>query len=157
MGGLCLALLTPALFKGQLYLGNPTRSHWLSSVQSLSCVWFFVTPWTAACQVSLSITSSRSLFKLIMAIALVMSSNNLILCRSLLLLLSIFPSIRVFSNDLVLHIRCQSIGVSASASVFPMNIQDWFPLGWTGWISFAVQGTLKSLLQHLSSKASIIC
>ena len=62
-------------------------------------------------------------------------TNHLILCHLLLLLTTIFPSIRVFSNESVLHIRCQSIGVSASPSVFPMNIQDCFPLGWTGWIS----------------------
>ena len=67
----------------------------------------------------------------------VMPSNHFILCRPLPLLPSIFPSIRVFSNDSVL---CQSIGVSASASVLPMNVQDWFPLGWTGWISLQSKG-----------------
>ena len=171
-----------------------------SSVQSLCHVWLFVTPWTAACQASLSFTNSRSLLKL-MSIELVMPSNHLILCCPLLLLPSIFPRIRIFSNESVLCIgegngnplqysclensmdwgawwatvpglakswtrlsdftfpftlsSClqsfpasgsfpmsqlfasggQSIGVSASASVLPMNIQDWFPLGWTGWIS----------------------
>ena len=65
----------------------------------------------------------------------VMTSSDLILCRPLLLLPSIFPSIRVFSNESVLCIRCPKIGVSASTSVLPMNIQYWFPLGWTGWIS----------------------
>ena len=70
-----------------------------------------------------------------LSIELVMPSNHLILCHPLLLLSLIFPSIRVFSNESVFCIRCQSIGVSASASVLPMNIQDWFPLGWTGWIS----------------------
>ena len=84
---------------------------------------------------------------------LAMPSNHLILCRPFLLLPSIFPSIRVFSNESVLHIRCQSIVVSASASVLPMNIQDWFLLGWTGWISLQSKG-LSSLLQHHSSKAS---
>ena len=143
MGVWCFALLTPALFKGQLYLGNPIRSHRFSSVQSLSCVWFFVTPSTAPCQVSPSITNSRRLYNLIMAIALVIPSNHLILCYPLLLLLSIFPSIRVFSNELVLCIRCQSIGVSASTSVLPMNIQDWFLLGWTGWISLQSKGLLR--------------
>ena len=103
----------------------------LSSVQLLSRVWLFVTPWTAACQVSLSITNSWSLLKL-MSIELVMPSKHLILCHPLLLPPSIFPSIRVFSKESVLHIRCQSIGVSASASVLPMNIQDWFPLRLTG-------------------------
>ena len=70
----------------------------------------------------------------LMSIESMMPSNCLILCHPLLLLLSVFPSIRVFSNELALHIRCQSIGVSASASVLPMNIQGWFPLGLTGLI-----------------------
>ena len=97
-----------------------------SSVQSLSHVRFFVIPWTAACQDSLSITNSWSWLKL-MSIESVMPSNHLILCRPLLLP-SIFPSIWVFSNQSVLCIRSKSIGASASASVLPMNIQDWFPL-----------------------------
>ena len=101
-----------------------------SSVQSLSRVWRLTTPWTAARQFSLSITSSQSLFKL-MPIESVVPSNHLILCRSLLLLPSIFPSIRVFSNESTLPWGGQSVGVSASASVLPMNIQDWFPLGLT--------------------------
>ena len=103
----------------------------VSSVQSLSCVQLFMTPWTAACQASLSITNSRSLLKL-MSIELVMPSNHLILCRPLLFLPSVFPSIRVFSNELVLCIRQSKYGASASASVLPMNTQDWFPLGLTG-------------------------
>ena len=111
----------------------------VSSVQLLSCVRLFAAPWTTACEASLSVTNLRSLFKL-MSIELVMLSNHLILCHPLLLLPSIFPSISVFSNESVLHIRCQSIGVSASASVLPMNIQDWSPLGWTGWISFQARG-----------------
>ena len=106
----------------------------LSSVQSLICVWLFVTPWTAVCQASLPITNSQSLLKL-MSIELIMPSLYLILCSPLLLLPSIFPSIRVFSNESVFHIIWQSTGALASASVFPMNIQDWFPLWWTGWIS----------------------
>ena len=85
-------------------------------------------------QGSLSITNSRSLLKL-MLFELVMPSNHLILCCPLLLLPSIFPTIRVFSNKLDLRIRWPSFGVSASASVLPMNVQDWFPLGWTGLIS----------------------
>ena len=95
--------------------------------------------------------SSWSLLKL-MSIELMMTSNHVILCLPLLLPPSIFPSIRVFSNES----GGWSIGVSASISVLPMNIQDWFPLGWTGWISFVVQGTLKSLLQYHSSKASVL-
>ena len=89
-------------------------------------IWLFVTPWTAACQSSLSITNSQSLLKL-MSIELVMPSNHLILCCPLLLLPSIFPSIRVFSNESVLCIRWLNIGASASTSVLPMNIQGWFP------------------------------
>ena len=110
-----------------------------SSVHSLSRVWLFATPWTAACQASLSITNSRSLFKL-MSIMLVIPSNHLILCCLLLLPPSIFPSIRVFSNELVLCIRWTNFAVSASASVLPVNIQDWFPFGWTGWISLKSKG-----------------
>ena len=85
-------------------------------VQLLNCVWLFVTPWTAACQTSLSITNSQSLLKL-MSIKLVMPSNHLILCHPLVLLPSIFPRIRVFSNELALHISWPNIGASASASV----------------------------------------
>ena len=96
-------------------------------------------PLTAAHQASLSITNSRSLLKL-MSIKSVMPSNHLILCRPLLLPPSIFPSIRVFSNESFLTSGGQNIGVSASASVLPMNILDWFPLGWTGWISFQSKG-----------------
>ena len=85
-----------------------------------------------------------------------MPSNHLILCCPRLLLPSILPSIRVFSNESALPIRWQKYwSFNASASVLPMNIQDWFPLGLTGWIS-AAQGTLKSLLQHHSSKASVL-
>ena len=103
-----------------------------------------LTPWTAAHQSSLSITKSQSLFK-IMSIESVMSSNHLILCRTLLLLPSIFPSIRIFSNELVLCIRVgQNIGVSASSSILPMNIQDWFPLGLTGWISLQSKDSQES-------------
>ena len=110
-----------------------------SSVQLLSRVRLFVTPQTAACQASLSITNSQSLFKL-MFIESVMPSNHLILCHLLPLPPSIFPSIRVFSNETALLFSSQSTGVSASASVLPMNIQDWFPLGWTGWVSLQPKG-----------------
>ena len=125
------------------------------SVQSLSHVGLFVTPWTAAHQASLSITNSQSLLK-IMSIESVMPSNNFILCYSLLLSSSIFPSIRVFSNKSVLCIRCPKYW-SFSFNFSPSNGHsgqisfriDWFDL-------LAVQGTLKSLLQHHSSKASIL-
>ena len=111
----------------------------LSSVQLLSCVRLFATPWTAACQASLSITNSWSLFKL-MSIELVMPSNHLILCHPLLLRPSVFPSIKVSSKESVLCIRWPKYWSSASASVLPMNTQGWFPLGWTGWISLQSKG-----------------
>ena len=110
-----------------------------SSVQSLSCVRFFATPWIAALQASLSITNSRSPPKP-MPIKSVMPSNHLIFCHPLLLLPSIFPSIRVFSNESALRMRWKNIGVSASTQVLPMNTQDWSPLGWTGWISLQFKG-----------------
>ena len=98
-----------------------------------------VTPWTAARQDSLSISNSWSLLKL-KSIESVMPSSHFILCLPLFLLLSIFSSIRVFSNQSVLLRGGQSIGVSASASVLPMNIQDRSPLGWTSWISLQSKG-----------------
>ena len=110
-----------------------------SSVQSLSPVWLFATPWTAACQASLSITDSQNVLKL-MSIASVMPSNHLILCCPLLLLPSIFPSIRVFFSESVLYIRWPKYW-SFSFSISPsLNIQDWFHLGWTGWISLQSKG-----------------
>ena len=126
-----------------------------SSVQSLSRVRLFATPWTAAYQVSLSITNSWSLLKLI-SVESVMPSNRLILCRPLLLLPSIFPSIRVFSNELVLHIRWQKY-CSFSFSVSPSNECSGLISFRIDWLDLlAVQGTLKSLLQHHRSKASIL-
>ena len=103
-----------------------------SSVQSLTHVRLFVTPWTAAHQASLSITNSWSFLKL-MSIKSVMPSNYLILCLPLLLP-SVFTVSQFFASG------GQSIGASASASVLPMNIQDWFNLGWTGWISLQSKG-----------------
>ena len=121
----------------------------------LSHVQLFATPWTTARQASLSFTISWSLLKL-MSIELVMPSNHLILCRPLLLLLSVFPSIRVFSSELALRIRWPKYW-SFSFSISPCNEYselisfriDWFDL-------LTVQGTLKSLLQHHSSKALIL-
>ena len=110
-----------------------------SSVQSLSCVRLFVTPWTAACQASLSIANSWSLLKLI-SIELVIPSNHLILCRPLSSHLQSFPASGSFQVSWFFASGGQSIGVSASASVLPVNIQDWFPLGWTGWISLQSKG-----------------
>ena len=122
-------------------------------VQSLSHVQLFATPWTAACQASLSITNSRILFKP-MPIESVMPSNNLILSHLLLLPPSIFPSIRVFSNKSTLHIRWPKYW-SFSFSIGPSNeYSGLISLGWFDLL--AVQGTLKSLLQDHSSKASIL-
>ena len=127
----------------------------MSSVQSLSHVRLFATPWTTACQASLSITNSWSLLRLV-SIELVMPSNHLILCRPLFLPPSIFPSIRVFSSESVLCIRWPQYW-SFNFSISPSNeysglisfMMDWLDL-------LTVQGTLKSLLQHHSSKALIL-
>ena len=127
----------------------------LSSVQSLSRVRLFVTPWTAACQASRSITISRILLKL-MSIELEMPSRHLILCHPLLLLPSVIPSIRVFSNDSALHIRWPKYW-HFSFSISPSNEYSGlisFRIGWFDLIP--VQGTLKSLIQYHSSKASIL-
>ena len=110
-----------------------------SSVQSLSCVWVFAAAWTATCQASLSITNFWSLLKL-MSIESVMASNHLIFCCPLYCLPSTFSCTRVFSNASMLWKRCQSIGVSTSTSVLPMNIQDWFPFRLTGLIFFQSKG-----------------
>ena len=130
------------------------KYHQFSSVQSLGHVQLFATPWTVARQASLSITNSQSLLEL-MSIESVMPSSHLILCRTLLPP-SVFPSIRVFSNESVLHIRWSkywSLSFSISTSnEYPGLISfrmDWLDL-------LAVQGTLKSLLQHHSSKPSIM-
>ena len=134
----------------------------LIAVQLLRGVWLFATPWTAVCQASLSFTISQSLLKL-MSIESVMISNHFILCHPLLLLPSIFPSIRVFSNESALHIRWQGIGASAVASVLPMNIQGWFPLGLTGlilltwpWVKPGSQTLEAQSLKPLSHWASPI-
>ena len=127
----------------------------LSSVQSLSHVWLFATPGTAACQASLSITNSQSSPKL-MSIESVMSSNDLILCHPLLLLPSIFPSTRVFSNESALH-KGLAKGLSFSFNIIPSNEHSGLISFRMDWLDLlAVQGTLKSLLQHHSSKASIL-
>ena len=125
------------------------------SVQSLGYVRLFATSWTAAHQASLSITNSQSLLKL-MSIESVMPSNHLILCGPLLLQPSTFPSIRVFSNDSVLHSR-RPKDWRFSFSISPSNEYSgliFFRMDWLDLL--AVQGTLKSLLQHHSSKASIL-
>ena len=148
------------LFKGKLskFGGRWTSILSLvtfSLVQLLRRVWLLLTPWTAARQASLSITNSQSILKL-MSIEWVMPSNHLVLCCSLLLLPSIFPSIRVFSNESVFHIRWPNVW-GFSFSISPSNDysglisfrMDWFDL-------LAIQGTLKSLLWHHSLKASIL-
>ena len=126
----------------------------LSSVQLLSCVRLFVTPWTAALQASLSIANSQSLLKPI-SIESVMPSNHLILCHPLLFLPSIFPIIRLFSNESVLHIKwpkywCFSFSISPSNEYSGLIF---FTMDWLA--PLVVQGTLKSLLQCHSSKASV--
>ena len=125
-----------------------------SSVQSLSRVWFFVTPWTAACQASLFITNSWSLLKL-MSIESVMPSNHLILCHPLLFLPSISPSIRAFSKVSSSH--QVAMYWSFSFSISPSNEYSGLTSFRMDWLDLlAVQGTLKSLLQHHSSKASVL-
>ena len=125
------------------------------SVQSLSRVWLFVTPWTAAHQASLSITNSRSSPKT-MSTVLVMPSNHLILCPPLLLLPSMFPSIRVFSNESALHIRWPKYW-SFSFLISPSNEHPGLISFRMDWLDLlAVQGTLKSLLQNHNSKASVL-
>ena len=119
------------------------------SVQLLSHVWFFATPWTAACQASLSITNSQSLPKL-MSVEPVMPSNHLILCRPLLLCLQSFPASRSSPISQFFTSGSQSIGASASASVLPKNIQGWFPLESTGLISLQPKG-----LSRVSSSTTV--
>ena len=118
---------------------------------SLSHVWLFVTLWTVACKASLSSTISWSLLKF-MSIESVMLSNHLILCHPLFLLPSIFPSIRSFPMNRLFASGGQSIGASASASVLPMNTQDWFPWGLTGWISLQSKGLSRVFSNTIAQK-----
>ena len=135
--------------------GHLLSSVQFSSVQSLSRVRLLATPWTAARQASLSITNSQSLLKLT-SIELVIPSNHLVLCRPFLLPPSIFPSIRVFSNEPVLCIRWPEYW-SFSFSISPSNEYSGLISFRVNWLDLlAVQGTLKSLFQHHSSKASIL-
>ena len=147
--------ITPSWERLSLSLQLSKSNHRVSSVHWLSCVLLFATLWTAARQASMSITNSRSLLKL-MSIKCVRRSNHLILCHSLLLLPSVFPSIRVFSSESALRIRWPkywsfsfSISPSSEYSGFISFGIDWFDL-------LAVQGTLKSFLPHHSSKASVL-
>ena len=142
---------TSMLYDLSLY-GDTGQS---SSVQSLSCVQVFVTPWIAARQASLSIINSRCLLKL-MSVESVMPSSHLILCCPLLLVPSIIPSIRVFSDESVLHIRWPKYW-NFSFSNSPSNEYSGLISFRTDWFDFpAVQGTLKSLLQHHSSNTSVL-
>ena len=142
------SFLTPDSYQPLIFLWSP-----FSSVQPLSRIRLFATPWTVAHQASLSITNSRGLLKL-MSIESVMPSNHLILCHPLLLLPSIFPSIRVFSKESVLHIRWPKYW---SFSISPCNEHPGLISFRMDWLDLlAVQGTLRSLLQHHRSKASIL-
>ena len=141
-----MAFYIICFYKCSIYIYlTKVYGHWLfgedhfDSCSSFCCLQHFVTPWTATRQASLSITSSQSSPKP-MAIESVMPSNHLILCHPLLLLPSIFPSIRVFPVSQLFASGGQSIGVSASTLVLPKNTQDWSPLGWAGRISLQGKG-----------------
>ena len=153
-----LCLIFTGYFKDSFFAFGVLQIHCLvqfSSVQSLSCVRLFATPWTTAHQVSLSITNSQSLPKL-MSIESVIPSNHLILCHPLLLPPSIFPSIRIFSKKLTLLIRWPKY-LSFSFNISPSNEYSGLISFRMDWVDLLVdQGTLKSLLQHHSSKASIL-
>ena len=132
------------------------RHYHISSVQLLSRVRLFATPWTAACQASLSITNSWSLCKL-MAIESVMPSSHLTLCHPLLLLPSIFPSIRVFSNESALHIRWPKYW-SFSFNISPSNEHPGLiSLGWTGWISLQSKGLSRVFSNTTVQKHQFFC
>jgi len=139
-----------------MLLRSAQHSTWhIISVQLISHVWFFVTPWTTACQASLSITNFRSLLKL-MSIELVMPSNHLIPFWPLFLPPLLFPSIRGFSSESVLRIRCPKYW-SFRFSISPSNEYSGLISFRMDWLDLlAVQGTLKSLLQHHSANASIL-
>ena len=126
-----------------------------SSVQSLSLVRLFATPWTTALQASLSITNSWSPSKP-MSIELAMPSNHLILCRPLLSCRPYFPASGSFQMSQYFASGGQSIGGSASTSVLPMNTQDWSPLGWTGWISLQSKGLSSPIPQFKNINSSVL-
>ena len=152
--GSCLV----AQIMNTLLHNSSRKNHWsiqFCSVQLLSYVQLFAIPWTSAHQTTLSITNSRSP-PIPMSTESVMPSNHLILCRPLLLPLSIFPTIRVFSNESALHIRWPK-DWSFSFNISPSSEYPGLISSRMGWLDFlAVQGTLKSLLQHHTSKASIL-
>ena len=128
----------------------------MKSVQSLSHVRLIATPWTAACQASLSITNSQSLPKS-MSIESVMPSNHLILCRPSSSHPQSSPASGSFQMSLPFTWGDQSIRVSASTSVFPMNTRDWSPLGWTGWISLQSKGLSRVFSNTILQKHQFFC
>ena len=128
-----------SLIKIKSFMSTKEQFHSVAIVHSHICVWPFATQWTAAHQASLSITNLQSLLKL-MSITSVMLSNRLFLCHPPLLHPQFFPGSGSFPMSQFFTSGGQSIGVSASASVLPVNIQDWIPLGWTGWISLQFKG-----------------
>ena len=130
--------VTPSCCSSKLFIAVKATVQ-CSSVQSLSCVRLFSTPWITAHQASLPITNSRSSLRL-MSIESVMPSSHLILCLILLLLPPIPPNIRVFPNESSLRMRWPNYWSFTSASVLPMNTKDWSPLEWTGWISLQSKG-----------------
>ena len=137
------------------FSSNTFKLFSFSSVQSLSRVRLFATPWTAALQASLSITNSRSSPKL-MSIELVMPSSHLILCHSLLMP-SIYRNTRVFSNESALRIRWPKYWSFSLTSVLPMNTKDWSPLEWTGWISLQSKGLSRVLSNTTVQKHQFFC
>ena len=142
-----------------IWYPNPGVWHWgvsFSSVQSFSRARLFATPWTATLQVSFFITNSQSLLKL-MSIELVMPSNHLILCPPLLLLLSVFISIRVFSKDSVICIRWPKHCSFSFSIILPMNIRDWFPLRLIGWISLQAKGFSRVFSNTTVQKHQFFC
>ena len=159
MSAISITVTIPIIIKWRVWALDSIRPRLLllfsRSVQLLGCVQLFVTPWVTARQASLSITNSWSLPKL-MCIESVMPANHFILCHPLLLLPSIFPSIRVFSNESLLHIRWPTYW-SFSFNISPSSENPGLISFRMDWLNLlAVQGTLKSLLQHHSSKASIL-
>ena len=137
-------------------LGVESTSGQFSSVQLPSRVRLFASPWIAARQASLSSTNSRSLPKL-MSIVSLMPSSHLILCRPLLLLPPVLPSIMVFSSESIVCMRWPKDWSFASASVLPMNTQDWFPLGWTGGISWQSKGLSRVISNTTVQKHQFFC
>ena len=133
------SLIILFVFSILLYRHGMMGPFQFNSVQSLSRVQLFATPWTAACQASLSIPSSWNILKL-MSIESVMPSNHLILCCPFSSCLQSFPASGSFQMSQLFASGGQTIGVSASSSVLPMNSQDWYPSEWTGWISLQSKG-----------------